>query len=167
MDPLSLASFGVSLFESIGATTAAREQGKIQSQYLQTASEQLGEAQQSLEQSLTGSLQSATLEGQRAFNIVGDRAQQELMQTRGQQEKIMGKSGFASMDLDKDSIKTIRKGYTTRLEDIDIGLTKNLASILSDFEKSKFQMQSQKQQIDMQKKLADQQSKTKYFGLFG
>ena len=167
MDFLSLASFGVSLFDSIGATTAAREQGEIQSKYLQTASEQLGEAQKSLEQSLTGSLQSATLEGQRAFDIVSDRGQQELMQTKGQAEKIMSKSGFASMDLDKDSIKNIRKGFNTRLEDIDIGLTKNLASILSDFEKTKFQMQSQKNQIDMQKQLADKQAKTKYFGLFG
>ena len=52
-------------------------------------------------------------------------------------------------------------------EELDIGLTKNLSSILSDFEKTKFEMQSQKEQLDMQRKLADQQSQSKYLGIFG
>jgi hypothetical protein len=64
-------------------------------------------------------------------------------------------------------VRNVRKAYTTKLEDLDIGLTKNLASILSDFEKTKFEMQSQKEQLDMQRKLADQQSQTKYLGIFG
>jgi len=58
-------------------------------------------------------------------------------------------------------------GYTTKVEDIDIALTKNLSEILSDFERQKYEMAAQRDQIEMQKKLADKQSQSKYFGLFG
>ena len=89
------------------------------------------------------------------------------MQAKKQQDAISKASGFASMSMDNDMIKNVRSAYTTKLEDIDISLTKNLASILSDFEKTKFEMKSQREQIDMQKKLADQQSQSKYLGIFG
>jgi len=39
--------------------------------------------------------------------------------------------------------------------------------VLSNFEQQKFEMQSQRQQLEMQKKLAGQQANTKYFGIIG
>ena len=125
------------------------------------------QAQDAFNRTLNPSLQSAVLEGRRASDIVSSSGQQNIMQARKQQDAISKATGFASMSMDNDMIKNIRSAYTTKMEDLDIGLTKNLASILSDFEKTKFEMQSQKEQLDMQRKLADQQSQSKYLGIFG
>ena len=127
----------------------------------------MGKAEDAFNQSLNPSLQSAVLEGRRTSDIVSSSGQQNIMQAKKQQDAISKASGFASMSMDNDMIKNVRSAYTTKLEDIDISLTKNLASILSDFEKTKFEMKSQREQIDMQKKLADQQSQSKYLGIFG
>ena len=158
---------GLSLLESIDKTSSAREQGRLQSDYLRRASLQMGEAQDAFNKTLNPSLQSAVLEGRRASDIVSEKGQEDFMQLKKQQDAISGATGFASMSIDNDMVGDVRKAYTTKLEDLDIGLTKNLASILSDFEKTKFEMQSQKEQLDMQRKLADQQSQTKYLGIFG
>jgi hypothetical protein len=158
---------GLSLLESVDKTSSAREQGRLQSDYLRRASLQMGEAQDAFNKTLNPSLQSAVLEGRRASDIVSEKGQKDFMQLKKQQDAISGATGFASMSIDNDMVRNVRKAYTTKLEDLDIGLTKNLASILSDFEKTKFEMQSQKEQLDMQRKLADQQSQTKYLGIFG
>lgn len=158
---------GLSLLESIDKTSSAREQGRLQSDYLRRASLEMNKAQDAFNQTLNPSLQSAVLEGRRASDIVSEKGQKDFMQLKKQQDAISGATGFASMSIDNDMVRNVRKAYTTKLEDLDIGLTKNLASILSDFEKTKFEMQSQKEQLDMQRKLADQQSQTKYLGIFG
>ena len=159
--------FGLSLLESVDKTSSAREQGRLQSDYLRRASLEMNKAQDAFNKTLNPSLQSAVLEGRRASDIVSEKGQKDFMQLKKQQDAISGATGFASMSIDNDMVRNVRKAYTTKLEDLDIGLTKNLASILSDFEKTKFEMQSQKEQLDMQRKLADQQSQTKYLGIFG
>ena len=158
---------GLSLLESISNTSSVREQGRIQSDYLKDASSKMRKAKDAFDKTLNPSLQSAVFEGRRASDIVSSSGQQNIMQARKQQDAISKATGFASMSMDNDMIKNIRSAYTTKMEDLDIGLTKNLASILSDFEKTKFEMQSQKEQLDMQRKLADQQSQSKYLGIFG
>ena len=154
--------FGLSLLESIDKTSSAREQGRLQSDYLRRASLEMNKAQDAFNQTLNPSLQSAVLEGRRASDIVSEKGQKDFMQLKKQQDAISGATGFASMSIDNDMVGDVRKAYTTKLEDLDIGLTKNLASILSDFEKTKFEMQSQKEQLDMQRKIADKQSQSKY-----
>jgi hypothetical protein len=158
---------GLSILDSVSGTSSARKQGKIQSDYLKKASLEMTKAQDAFNQTLNPSLQSAVLEGRRASDIVSEKGQQDFMQLKKQQDTISGATGFASMSMDNDMVGQVRKAYTTKLEDLDIGLTKNLSSILSDFEKTKFEMQSQKEQLDMQRKLADQQSQSKYLGIFG
>lgn len=158
---------GLSLLESIDKTSSAREQGRLQSDYLKRASLEMNKAQDAFNKTLNPSLQSAVLEGRRTSDIVSEKGQEDFMQLKKQQDAISGATGFASMSIDNDMVRNVRKAYTTKLEDLDIGLTKNLASILSDFEKTKFEMQSQKEQLDMQRKLADQQSQSKYLGIFG
>ena len=158
---------GLSLLESIDKTSSAREQGRLQSDYLRRASLEMNKAQDAFNQTLNPSLQSAVLEGRRASDIVSEKGQKDFMQLKKQQDAISGATGFASMSIDNDMVRNVRKAYTTKLEDLDIVLTKKLASILSDFEKTKFEIQSQKEQLDMQRKLADQQSQTKYLGIFG
>ena len=158
---------GLSLLESIDKTSSAREQGRLQSDYLKRASLEMNKAQDAFNKTLNPSLQSAVLEGRRASDIVSEKGQKDFMQLKKQQDAISGATGFASMSIDNDMVGDVRKAYTTKLEDLDIGLTKNLASILSDFEKTKFEMKSQKEQLDMQRKLADQQSQSKYLGIFG
>ena len=69
--------------------------------------------------------------------------------------------------MDMDRMKDIRKGFTTKVEDLDISLGKSLADVLSNFEQQRFEMQSQRQQLEMQKRLAGQQANKKYFGIFG
>jgi len=164
---IEAAMAGLSLLESISGTSATRKQAKTQSDYFKKASLEMGKAQDAFNQSLNPSMQSAVLQGIRTSDIVSEKGQQDFMQLKKQQDAISKASGFASMSMDNDMIKNVRSAYTTKLEDIDIGLTKNLASILSDFEKTKFEMKSQREQIDMQKKLADQQSQSKYLGIFG
>jgi hypothetical protein len=164
---IEAAMAGLSLLESISGTSATRKQAKTQSDYFKKASLEMGKAEDAFNQSLNPSMQSAVLQGIRTSDIVSSSGQQNIMQAKKQQDAISKASGFASMSMDNDMIKNVRSAYTTKLEDIDIGLTKNLGDILSDFEKTKFEMQSQKEQIDMQKKLADQQSQSKYLGIFG
>ena len=156
----------LNVIQSIGKTKDIREQGEMQSNYLQLASEKMEKAQDAFNKTLNPSLQSAVLEGRRTSDIVSSKGQQDFMQLKNQQDTISGASGFASMSMNDDMIKNVRDAYTTKLEDIDIGLTKNLSDILSDFEKTKFEMASQKEQIDYQRKLADQQANTKYLGIF-
>ena len=158
---------GLSILDSVSGTSSARKQGKIQSDYLKKAGLEMRKAQDAFNQSLNPSLQLAVLEGRRTSDIVSEKGQQDFMQLKKQQDAISGATGFANMSIDNDMVGDVRKAYTTKLEDLDIGLTKNLASILSDFEKTKFEMQSQKEQLDMQRKLADQQSQSKYLGMFG
>ena len=157
---------GLSILDSVSGTSSARKQGKIQSDYLKKASLEMTKAQDAFNQTLNPSLQSAVLEGRRASDIVSEKGQQDFMQLKKQQDTISGATGFASMSMDNDMVGQVRKAYTTKLEDLDIGLTKNLSDILSDFEKTKFEMASQKEQIDYQRKLADQQANTKYLGIF-
>jgi len=164
---IAAAMAGLSLLESISGTSATRKQAKTQSDYFKKASLEMGKAQDAFNQSLNPSLQSAVLEGRRTSDIVSSSGQQNIMQARKQQDAISKASGFASMSMDNDMVGQVRKAYTTKLEDLDIGLTKNLSSILSDFEKTKFEMKSQKEQLNMQRKLADQQSQSKYLGIFG
>jgi hypothetical protein len=38
---------------------------------------------------------------------------------------------------------------------------------LSQYEQQKFEMRSQRKELEMQKKMAEQQSGTKYFGIIG
>ena len=167
MSYITAAMTALSFIESGANTKATRHQAKVQSDYFRDAGLKMEDAQKSLEQSLGSSLQSPVLEARRTSGLVSGQGQQNIMQARKQQDAISKASGFASMSMDDDMIKNVRSAYTSKLEDIDIGLTKNLGDILSDFEKTKFEMQSQKEQIEMQKKLADQQSKSKYLGIFG
>ena len=75
--------------------------------------------------------------------------------------------GFAKGPEDDEAIKLFRKQAETKLEDIDIKLTENIGGILSDWEKQKFDMDTKQQQLENQRKLAERQSETKYFGVFG
>ena len=90
-----------------------------------------------------------------------------MEKTRETLEQTAGSTNLATIELDDQVIKDVRDKYTTKVEDIDIALTKNLSEILSDFERQKYEMAAQRDQIEMQKKLADKQSQSKYFGLFG
>ena len=167
MSYIAAAMGALSIIESGMNSAASRRQAQVQSDYFKDAGLKMEDAQKSLEQSLGSSLQSPVLEARRTAGLVSGQGQQNIMQARKQQNAISNASGFASMSMDDDMIKNVRSAYTTKLEDIDIGLTKNLGDILSDFEKTKFEMQSQKEQIEMQKKLADQQATPNFLSFFG
>ena len=168
MTPL-IAGLGLALSigSEYGQTRRAREQGRIQSGFMQDALKDLGLAEQSLKDSIGSSLALPTLEAERALDAVSESGEMAMEQLSDRQDAISQATGFANIGMDEDSVKNIRKQFERKMEDIDIGLSKNLSNVLSQFEQQKFEMQSQRRQLEMQKRMADQQSNTKYFGIFG
>ena len=168
MTPL-IAGLGLALSvgSEYGQTRRAREQGRIQSQFMQDALKDLGLAEKSLRDSIGYSLQLPTLESRRALDMVSESGQMAMEQLSDRQDAVSQATGFANIGMDEDSVKNIRKQFERKMEDIDIGLSKNLSNVLSQFEQQKFEMQSQRRQLEMQKRMADQQANTKYFGIFG
>ena len=165
MSLLSTLTFALSAAQEIGATRDARRQGATQMGFYKDALSSLGQAEQSLEDSLQSSLQLPTLEARRSSEKLSESGQRALEQTRKSEESISEASGFAGQSVNLDTMQNIRKQFTSKVEDLDISLGKSLADVLSNFEQQKFEMQSQRQQLEMQKRLADQQSQTRYFGL--
>jgi len=153
--------------QEIGQTSRSRKQGRIQAGFMQNALKDLGLAEKSLQESLGGSLALPTLESERALESVSESGQKTIQQVGEKQDQISQSTGFANMSMDDDMIKDVRKEFKRKREDIDISLTKSLSDVLSQFEQQKFEMKSQRQQLEMQKRMAQQQAGTKYFGIFG
>tara|TARA_R100001015_G_C4627168_1_gene186558 strand:- start:1076 stop:1573 length:498 start_codon:yes stop_codon:yes gene_type:complete len=160
------AMMGLSAIQEIGATNRSRREGRRQTTFLSNALKDLGLAEKSLEESLGGSLALSTLESQRALDIVSDSGEKTIRQIGQRQDQISQATGFANIGMDDDTIKDVRKEFQRKREDIDISLTKSLSDVLSQFEQQKFEMRSQRQQLEMQKKMAQEQAGTKYFGIF-
>ena len=158
---------GISAIQEIGATNRDRREGRRQVTFLSNALKDLGLAEKSLEESLGGSLALSTLESQRALDVVSDSGEKTMKQIGQRQDQISQATGFANIGMDEDMIKDVRKEFQRKREDIDISLTKSLSDVLSQFEQQKFEMRSQRQQLEMQKKMAQEQAGTKYFGIIG
>ena len=153
--------------QEYGQTRRAREQGRIQSGYMKDALKDLGLAEKSLQESLGSSLALPTLESQRALDVVSESGQKTMKQLGQRQEQISQATGFANIGMDDDVIKDVRKEFKRKREDVDIALSKSLSDVLSQYEQQKFEMRSQRQQLEMQKRMAQQQAGTKYFGIIG
>ena len=149
--------FALSLGQEIGGTNRARREGRRQSGFLSNALKDLG---------LGGSLALPTLEAERALESVSESGEKIMRQIGQRQDQISQSTGFANIVTDEDAIKDVRKEFQRKREDIDISLTKSLSDVLSQFERQKFEMKSQKQQLEMQKRMANEQANTKYFGIF-
>lgn len=160
-------TFLLSTAQEVGQTRRAREQGRIQAGYMKDALKDLGLAEKSLQESLGSSLALPTLESQRALDVVSESGQKTMEQLGQRQEQISQATGFANIGMDDDTIKDVRKQFQRKKEDIDIALSKSLSDVLSQYEQQKFEMRSQRQQLEMQKRMAQQQAGTKYFGIIG
>ena len=160
-------TFALSVAQEYGQTRRAREQGRIQAGYMQDALKNLGLAEKSLQESLGSSLGLSTLESQRALGAVSESGQRTMEQLGQRQEQISQATGFANIGMDEDAIKDVRKQFQRKREDVDIALSKSLSDVLSQYEQQKFEMKSQRQQLEMQKRMAQQQAGTKYFGIIG
>ena len=157
--------FALSLGQEIGGTNRARREGRRQSGFLSNALKDLGLAEKSLQESLGGSLALPTLEAERALESVSESGEKIMRQIGQRQDQISQSTGFANIVTDEDAIKDVRKEFQRKREDIDISLTKSLSDVLSQFERQKFEMKSQRQQLEMQKRMANEQANTKYFGI--
>jgi|TARA_X000001382_G_scaffold127714_1_gene116009 diacylglycerol kinase family enzyme len=160
------AMMGLSAIQEIGSTNRNRREGRRQRTFLSDALKDLGLAEKSLQQSLGGSLALSTLESQRTLESLSDSGQKTIQQIGKRQDQINQATGFANVGMDDDMIKDVRKQFQTKREDVDIALTKSLSDVLSQFEQQKFEMKSQRQQLEMQKRMANEQANTKYFGIF-
>ena len=136
--------------QEIGQTSRSRKQGRIQAGFMQNALKDLA---------------LPTLESERALESVSESGQKTIQQVGEKQDQISQSTEFANMSMDDDMIKDVRKEFKRKREDIDISLTKSLSDVLSQFEQQKFEMKSQRQQLEMQKRMAQQQEGTKYFGI--
>ena len=151
--------------QEIGQTSRSRKQGRIQAGFMQNALKDLGLAEKSLQESLGGSLALPTLESERALESVSESGQKTIQQVGEKQDQISQSTEFANMSMDDDMIKDVRKEFKRKREDVDIALSKSLSDVLSQYEQQKFEMKSQRQQLEMQKRMAQQQEGTKYFGI--
>jgi hypothetical protein len=167
MSLLSTLTFALSAAQEYGQTKDIRRQAEVQQGFYKDALSSLGEAEKTLDQSLQSSLELSTLEATRSSEKLAESGQKALERVRQSQQSLSQRSGFANQSMDVDVTEDVRKGFTTRMEDLDISLGKSLADVLSNFEQQRFDMQSQRQQLEMQKKLAEQQANKKYFGIFG
>jgi hypothetical protein len=163
---LETIGFALSLGQDIGATNRARREGRRQRGFLDDALENLGLAEKTLKESLGGSLTLPTLEAERALESVSDASEKKLEEVGKKQDQISQATGFANISMDDDEIKNVRKEFDIRREDVDIALTKSLSDILSQFEQQKFEMESQRRQLEISRKMANEQANTKYFGIF-
>ena len=162
---LETIGFALSLGQEVGATNRARREGRRQSGFFSNALKDLGLAEKSLQESLGGSLALPTLEAEKALESVSESGEKIMRQIGQRQDQISQSTGFANIVTDEDAIKDVRKQFQRKREDIDISLTKSLSDVLSQFERQKFEMKSQRQQLEMQKRMANEQANTKYFGI--
>ena len=166
MAALAVGSAAVGAIQSYSQTKKEKEQGEMQVGFTNQALSSLSEAEASLQDSLGSSLALPTLEAERALESVSDVSEKKLEEVVQKQDQISQATGFANIGMDEDSIKNIRKEFKRKREDVDIALTKSLSDVLSQFERQKFEMKSQRQQLEMQKRMANEQANTKYFGIF-
>jgi len=164
---LAIGSAVMGAVQSYGQTKREREQGEMQVGFANQALDSLSEAESSLKDSLGSSLALPTLEAQRQVEDISKKSQIGIENLKKRQDIMVGKTGFASTGIDNTEVITqARDEYRTQLEDVDIGLNKNLSEVLSNFEQSQSELTLQRQQLNQQKKLAQQQANTKYFGIF-
>ena len=161
------AMFAAGLVQQYGATKAARQQGKDQMGFYDNSLSALERAGDTLQSALSPSLTLATEKAKRVYGSTSEAIGENIKKIRGSKDIVKEKMGFAKGPEDDEAIKLFRKQAETKLEDIDIKLTENIGGILSDWEKQKFDMDTKQQQLENQRKLAERQSETKYFGVFG
>tara|TARA_Y100000114_G_C11750144_1_gene323814 strand:+ start:901 stop:1620 length:720 start_codon:yes stop_codon:yes gene_type:complete len=167
MAALAVGSAAVGAIQSYSQTKKEKEQGEMQVGFTNQALSSLSEAEASLQDSLGSSLALPTLEAQRQVEDISKKSQIGIENLKKRQDIMVGKTGFASTGIDNTEVITqARDEYKTQLEDVDIGLNKNLSEVLSNFEQSQSELALQRQQLNQQKKLAQQQANTKYFGIF-
>jgi len=161
------AIFGLGLIQQHGQTKATRQQGRDQVGFYDKAIASTEDAKESLTKMLGPSLQVAQEKGKRLYETVSSSYGKAIGKLRSSEMDLKRKQDFAR-GLDNDeAIKEYREESKKKLEDIDIKVAEDLSSILSDFEKQRFDLMTNKQQLEMQRKLAKRQSEQKYFGLFG
>ena len=163
MEAIGLALAGV---QEIAKTSNIKEQGRLQSDFFAEGIQGLDEASSTLQESLGASLSLPALEAKRLAERSSDLATFNLENVRKKQENITASTGFAGIGMDDEMIKRTRKAAQDKLEDIDIGLSKTMSDTLSNFEQQRLEFDLQRKQLEGQKRLADQQADTKYFGLF-
>ena len=146
MAAIGLALTGAQEFSRVQRT---REQGRTQSNFYSDALSSLGQAEQTLSQSLGASLALPTLEAQRQVEDISKKSQIGIENLKKRQDIMVGKTGFASTGIDNTEVITqARDEYRTQLEDVDIGLNKNLSEVLSNFEQSQSELTLQRQQLN-------------------
>ena len=159
------AIFGLGLAQQYGQTRATREQGRDQVSFYDKAIASSEDAMQSLEEILGPSLQVVQEKGKRLYETAGSAYGKAIGKLRSSKQDVKKKQDFARVLGDDEDIKEYREESKKKLEDIDIKISEDLSAVLSDFEKQRFDLMTNKQQLEMQRKLAERQSEQKYFGV--
>lgn len=159
------AIFGLGLAQQYGQTRATREQGRDQVGFYDKAIASSEDAMKSLEEILGPSLQVVQEKGKRLYETAGSAYGKAIGKLRSSKQDVKKKQDFARVLGDDEDIKEYREESKKKLEDIDIKISEDLSTVLSDFEKQRFDLMTNKQQLEMQRKLAERQSQQKYFGV--
>ena len=159
------AIFGLGLAQQYGQTRATREQGRDQVGFYDKAIASSEDAMKRLEEILGPSLQVVQEKGKRLYETAGSAYGKAIGKLRSSKQDVKKKQDFARVLGDDEDIKEYREESKKKLEDIDIKISEDLSTVLSDFEKQRFDLMTNKQQLEMQRKLAERQSQQKYFGV--
>ena len=160
------AMFVAGLAQQFGATQATREQGREQIGFYDESLAALEKDGGTLQDVLAPSLQLAQEKAKRTYETGSEIYGRGMEKLKSSKDKLKHRMKFAKGPDDDEDIKLYRKEAERKLEDIDIKLTEDLSSVLSQHEKQKFEMETQRQQLENQRKLAQRQSQQKYFGIF-
>ena len=160
------AMFAAGLVQQYGATKASRQQGKDQMGFYDKSLSALEKAGNTLQESLAPSLAVVSEKAKRTYGSASETFQENIGKIKQSKDLMTKKMGFARGPDDNDEdIKLYRQKAKKSLEDVDIKLTETLSGVLSQFEKQKFDLDTQRLQLENQRKMAERQSNQKYFGI--
>tara|TARA_R110002074_G_scaffold227172_3_gene398728 strand:+ start:2801 stop:3490 length:690 start_codon:yes stop_codon:yes gene_type:complete len=160
------AMFGLGLIQQYGTTRDARAQGREQMGFLDDSLSSLNQAGNTLQESLAPSLAVVSEKAKRTYGSASETFQENIGKIKQSKDLMTKKMGFARGPDDNDEdIKLYRQKAKKSLEDVDIKLTETLSGVLSQFEKQKFDLDTQRLQLEHQRKMAERQSNQKYFGI--
>ena len=138
------AIFGLGLAQQYGQTRATREQGRDQVGFYDKAIASSEDAMKSLEEILGPSLQVVQEKGKRLYETAGSAYGKAIGKLRSSKQDVKKKQDFARVLGDDEDIKEYREESKKKLEDIDIKISEDLSTVLSDFEKQRFDLMTNK-----------------------
>lgn len=161
------AQLGVSAWQELQGTYDTRMQGRQLARDYTKSLSGVEDQVEALGESKAAELAYSYGTGVRSVEKISKSASEVMGKINENQNKIINKSNFANIETGTDDIDTLRDNYKTQMEDTELKLAESMSDIFSNFEKQKFDLKTQKEQLSKARDMAQKQANSKYFGVFG